>query len=137
MPRENCVSPITVFSHAIKRRVSLLLFVCALLRYVTLPFAIQVEILVVAIQPGVSGVRLAGGLALHDATFAFDERRVGGLPDEFRWDKNFDADPPVFQLAGRLDTSTTREIRVILQAHLTNEHAVVLDHVLIICKETT
>ena len=92
----------------------------------------EVEVLIVAVEPGVDRIGLAGGLALHDSAVAFDNRGVDRLLGELWRDEDFNADPPILQLASRLDSGAAREVRVVLEAHLTDQHAVVFNHVLVI-----
>lgn len=98
-----------------------------------LPFAVEIEILVVAIEPSVDGVGFTRGLALHDAALAFDDGRVDRLAHELGRNENFDTDASVFQLASRLHSRPACEIRVVLEAHFADQHSVVLDHVLVVC----
>lgn len=93
----------------------------------------EVQVLIVPVEPGVDGIGLAGGLALHDSTFALHQGGVDGLLGELGRDEDFHSNPTVLQLARRLDSSPASEVRVVLQAHLPDEHAVVLNHVLVIC----
>lgn len=98
-----------------------------------LPFTVEIEVLIVAIEPSVNRIGFARRLTLHESAFALDDRRVDRLADEFGRDKDFDSDPSVFQLAGCLHPGAAREMRVIFQTDFTDQHSVVLDHVLVVC----
>lgn len=78
-----------------------------------LPFAIEIEVLIVAIEPSVNRIGFAWRLTLHESAFAFDDWRVDRLANELGRDKHFDSDPSVFQLAGCLYSGAAREVRVI------------------------
>ena len=96
-----------------------------------LPFA-PFQVLVISVDPSVDWIRFAGGSAFQGGRFAFHDARVGRLTHEFRRNEDFDADAPVLQLAGRLDARAAREESVVLGAHLSDQHAVVLDDVIVI-----
>ena len=93
----------------------------------------SVEVLVVAVDPGVDGTGLALRLALEDGALALDDAGVGRLGGEARRDEDVDADAPVLELARRLDAGAARERRVVLQRHLGDLDAVVADDVLLVC----
>lgn len=94
----------------------------------------EAEVLVVSIKPFVDGVGFAAGVALDQPAFSLDDRRVGRLAGELWSDEHFDADGAHLELASHRDSGSAREERVVVEAHLANEHAVVLDHVMVVCK---
>ena len=89
--------------------------------------------MVVAVEPGVNRIRFAGSVALEHSRLALDDRRVHRFTNKFGRDEYFNPNAPFVQLAGRLHSSAASKVSVVLQTHFADQHAVVLDHVLVVC----
>ena len=64
-----------------------------------LPFTVEIEVLIVAIEPSVNRIGFAGRLTLHVSAFSFDDGSVDRLTDEFGRNNDLDSNLSVFYLA--------------------------------------